>query len=91
VVKEQREATITELSRLLMEGEELLSMGAFESATERFGECLARAPYLAAAAEGLAEAYDRLGRHKRAAEMERLAATIRATLHERYRREAVSI
>ncbi|MBI3461441.1 MAG: universal stress protein [Planctomycetes bacterium] len=80
VLSARLEADVTDLNRLLAEGQELLEEGLCEDAIGRFDQCLLKDPYLATAIEGQATAHERLGHHDVASDLREQAALIRREL-----------
>jgi tetratricopeptide (TPR) repeat protein len=90
VLSAKLEGEVSDLNRLLIEGQELLEQGLYQEAIGRFDQCLLKDPYLATAVEGLATAHERLGHADTAADLHEQAALIRRELwHAREPSEAV--
>lgn len=80
VLAAKLEGELSDLNRLLVEGQELLEQGLYQEAIGRFDQCLLKDPYLATAIEGLATAHERLGHTDTAADLQEQAALIRREL-----------
>jgi nucleotide-binding universal stress UspA family protein len=80
VLSTRLEADLSDLNRLVADGQELLEQGQYEEAIGRFDQCLLKDPYLAPAIEGQATAHERLGRSDVAADLREQAALIRREL-----------
>ena len=84
VLSARLEADVTDLNRLLAEGQELLEEGLCEEAIARFDQCLLKDPYLATAIEGQATAHERLDHCDIAADLREQAALIRRELWQQH-------
>ena len=84
VLSARLEADVTDLNRLLAEGQELLEESLCEDAIARFDQCLLKDPYLATAIEGQATAHERLGHHEIASDLREQAALIRRELWQQH-------
>jgi nucleotide-binding universal stress UspA family protein len=89
VLSARLEADLSDLNRLIAEGQELLEQGAYEEAIGRFDQCLLKDPYLARAIEGQAAAHEQLGHADVAADLREQAALIRRELWQHEPSEAV--
>jgi len=76
-VEELFRGTLDDIVRLMAEGQSLLKDGAYDTAKAKFRQVLARNPFHAGAAEGLAEAHERLGNREEAGHYRRRADRLR--------------
>jgi nucleotide-binding universal stress UspA family protein len=81
---------LSDLNRLVAEGQELLELGQYDAAIGRFDECLLKDPYLATAIEGQATAHEQLGHYDVASHLREHAQLIRHKLWQQPRPKAVS-
>jgi nucleotide-binding universal stress UspA family protein len=76
-VEELFRGTLDDIDRLMAEGRELLTAGAYDTAKAKFRQVLARNPFQVGAVEGLAEAHERLGNREEADTYRRRAGRLR--------------
>lgn len=89
VIRLQIESEIDDLDAACAEGRSLLQEGFAEEAVRQFQACVARNSVYAPAWEGLADAFDRTGKHKEAERSQQCALLIRRRLLPGGKRDAV--
>ncbi len=89
VVSARLQAELSDLNRLVGEGQQLIEQGQYEEAISRFDQCLLKNPYLATAIEGQATAHERLGPNDVSADLREQATQIRHQLWQHEPSEAV--